>query len=309
MDADALAEVVGAPVTSLVRLSGGASRQTWRFEAGGRPLIVQCDRDTGLDTRPGMQVEAVLLDLARTAGVPVAGVVASGGSDGPLAAPYLVTELVEGETIARRLLRDPEFADARAVVARQAGVALAAIHSMPVEPVEGDLREEDPVEGSAKLLALFDEPHPAFELGVRWLDRNRPAGHGRVVVHGDFRTGNLVIGPDGLRAVLDWELTHIGDPAEDLGWFCGRAWRFGSPLRAGGFGSLDDLLAGYREGGGAPIDAEDVRWWEAYGTLRWGIVCLVQAASHLTGMNRSVELATIGRRTCEAEWDLLELIA
>src|SRR5690242_7953671 len=101
MDADALAEVVGAPVTSLVRLSGGASRQTWRFEAGGRPLIVQCDRDTGLDTRPGMVVEAVLLDLARTAGVPVAGVVASGGSDGPLGSPFLVTELVEGETIAR----------------------------------------------------------------------------------------------------------------------------------------------------------------------------------------------------------------
>jgi aminoglycoside phosphotransferase (APT) family kinase protein len=308
MDPDALAEVVGAPVSSLVRLSGGASRQTWRFEAGGRPLIVQCDRATGLDTRPGMQVEAVLLRLAASAGVPVAGVVASGGADGPLGLPFLVTELVEGETIARRLLRDDEFAEARRVVTHQAGRALAAIHSMPLDAVEADLSDGDPVAGSKALLDIFD-PHPAFELGVRWLEQNRPTPHGRVVVHGDFRTGNLVVGPDGLRAVLDWELAHVGDPAEDLGWFCGRAWRFGSPLRAGGFGTLDDLLDGYREGGGAPIDADDVRWWEAYGTLRWGIVCLVQAASHLTGTTRSVEMATIGRRTCEAEWDLLELIS
>jgi aminoglycoside phosphotransferase (APT) family kinase protein len=309
VDVDALAEVVGAPVDHLERLSGGASRETWRFEAGGRRLVVQRARGAGLGGQPGMEGEARLLRLAREAGVPVPEVVASGGAGGALGSPFLVTEAVEGETIPRRLLRDDEFAPARAVLAHQAGRALAAIHAMPTGPVGDVLSEPDPVRSMADLLGAFDEAHPAFELGVRWLDRHRPASHGRVVVHGDFRTGNLVVGPDGLRAVLDWELAHLGDPAEDLGWFCGRAWRFGSPHRAGGFGSLDELLAGYRAGGGPDVSEEDVRWWEAYGTLRWGIVCLVQVSSHLSGAVRSVEQATIGRRTAEAEWDLLELIS
>jgi aminoglycoside phosphotransferase (APT) family kinase protein len=308
VDPDALAAVVGAPVSNLVRLSGGASRETWRFEAGGRPLIVQRERAAGMEGRGGMAAEARLIALAGRCGVPVARVVAAGGPEGPLGAPFLVTTFLEGETIPRRLLRDEPFAGVRSTLARAAGTALAAIHSMPVDDVADVLEEHDPLTFHTEVLDAFD-PHPAFEVGLRWLERHRPPPLGRVVVHGDFRTGNLLVSPERLEAVLDWELAHVGDPAEDLGWFCGRSWRFGSPHRAGGFGSLDDLLAGYRDGGGVEIDPEVVRWWEAFGTLRWGMVCLVQAETHLGGASRSVELAAIGRRAAEAEWDLLELIS
>ena len=134
-----------------------------------------------------------------------------------------------------------------------------------------------------------------------------PAGR-RVTVHGDFRTGNLLVGPDGLRAVLDWELAHAGDAAEDIGWLCAPAWRFGGPGPVGGFGALDDLLEGYAAAGGAVIDPVRVRWWQVYATVKWAVICALQASAHLSGATRSVELAAIGRRVCESEWDLCTLL-
>ena len=129
-----------------------------------------------------------------------------------------------------------------------------------------------------------------------------------MLLHGDFRLGNLIVGPDGLRAVLDWELTHAGNPAEDLGWLCVKAWRFGGGPPVAGLGSREELLAAYRAAGGADISLEELRWWEILGTLRWGVICLTQAWAHLSGAHRSVELAAIGRRVCEQEWDLLLLL-
>jgi hypothetical protein len=145
-------------------------------------------------------------------------------------------------------------------------------------------------------------------LAFRWLGDNRPPRAAQVVVHGDFRNGNLIVGPDGIRAVLDWELAHLGDPLEDLGWLCVKAWRFGSPLPVGGVGSVDQLVTAYEAAGGTPVDFDALRWWEVLGTLRWGVICIVQTLTHLSGTHRSVELAAIGRRVCEVEWDLLELL-
>jgi aminoglycoside phosphotransferase (APT) family kinase protein len=165
------------------------------------------------------------------------------------------------------------------------------------------------VEAQLSMLDTLGEPHPVFELALRWLRSRAGASRVATLVHGDFRVGNVIVGPEGLRAVLDWELAHVGDPAEDLGWFCVRAWRFGNDDRAaGGLGSRDELLEAYLAAGGAPLQHGELRFWEVYGTLRWGIMCLLQASFHLSGVTRSVELAAIGRRACEMEWALLELM-
>lgn len=297
-----------------VRLSGGASRETWTFTAvdvrdgTARRLVVQRERPGGMRSS-GMDVEGRLLAAAARSGAPVAEVVATDAGDTEvLGGPFLVMAHVDGETIPRRLLRDEAFAAARAGLARQAGAALAAIHRIPPGDVDGLARPEQ-VGQFRDLLDQLGAAHPAFELGLRWLEANRPPEVSASVVHGDFRTGNLLVGPDGLRAVLDWELSHLGDPAEDLGWFCVRAWRFGSPNRAGGFGPVGELLAGYAEAGGDPPDPDRLRWWEAMGTLKWGVMCIVQASTHLHGLHRSVELAAIGRRVAENEEDLLHLLA
>lgn len=305
---DALSTVLGAPVEDLVRLTGGASRETWSFRCGQRELILQRDRPGGVRTGVGMAGEAALVTHAARGGVPVAGIVATGGPESPLGAAFVIAERVPGETIPRRLLRDPEVRDRGGDLAFAAGQALAAIHALDADVAGGGLEEVDQVRQFRDILDGFADPHPAFELAFRWLERHPQPARRTCVIHGDFRLGNLVIDHGRLAAVLDWELAHLGNPAEDLGWFCVRAWRFGSPKRAGGLGDVEDLLRGYRAGGGDDISTDEIRWWETLGTLKWGIMCKIQAATHLSGAARSVELAAIGRRVTECEWDVLELI-
>lgn len=254
-----------------------------------------------------MDVEQDLLAAAATAGVPVPAVVAAGPAGGPLATAYLVMEKIDGETIPRKILRDETFADARRLLAAQCGTALAQIHSMPIEVIEAPAAPDE-VAQWADMLHSLGQPHPAFELAIRWLDANRPPPNEPVIVHGDFRNGNLMVGPDGLRAVLDWELAHRGDPIEDLGWLCAKSWRFGADPPVGGFGQYDDLIGAYQEAGGVRVDADALRWWEMLANLKWGIMSILQTLAHTSGATRSVELAAIGRRVCEVEWDLLEML-
>jgi aminoglycoside phosphotransferase (APT) family kinase protein len=303
-------------VTGLARLPGGASRETWAFDAevDGRALPLVLRRDPpGRPTARDCGHELRLLRSAAAAGVPVPAARWGESSAHVLGAPFVVMDRLEGETIPRRVLREAARAGSGERLVAQCGAALAGVHRVPLDEL-GFLGEPRTplqlLEAQLEALDSLGEPHPAFELALRWLRERPPAPRPPALVHGDFRVGNLVVGADGLRAVLDWELAHLGDPAEDLGWFCVRAWRFGSDhLPAGGLGSREELLAAYRVAGGAAVDAGDLRFWEVYGTLRWGVMCVMQAAVHLTGAVRSVELAAIGRRACEMEWALLELIS
>ncbi len=315
--AAAVARHLGQTVTidGLRRLSGGASRETWSFDAvttGGRrhPLVLRRDPGAaiGLSDR---SVEFALLDAAHRGGVATPEVWFLLEPDVGLGSGF-VMERIEGETIPRRILRDDAYATARPLLAGQCGEQAARIHALdparlPDLPVQG-AREQ--VDLYREYLDGFGEPHPAFELGLRWLAEHAPPDPPRqALVHGDFRNGNLVVGPDGIRAVLDWELAHFGDPVEDLGWLCVKSWRFGvTDQRVGGFGAVDDLLAAYRSAGGRDVDPVELRYWEAMGTMKWGVMCEIQAFTHLQGAVRSVELATLGRRVAEMEWDLLDLI-
>jgi aminoglycoside phosphotransferase (APT) family kinase protein len=158
-------------------------------------------------------------------------------------------------------------------------------------------------------LDRIGEPHPALELGLRWLRSHLPGPVEPALVHGDFRLSNWMVDEAGLVSVLDWELCHAGDPAEDLGWLCIRSWRFGGDERpAAGLGTRDELLDAYAAAGGRTISRDELRFWEVYGNVRWGVICLVQADAHLSGALRSLERAAIGRRTAEPEWDLLAMI-
>ncbi|GAA1791196.1 phosphotransferase [Actinomadura chokoriensis] len=295
----ALAARLDAAVTGLRRLSGGASRETWSFDADGRALILRRD-PPGSPDPTAMAREAALLASAAAAGVPVPAL-ADHGAD-LAGAPFLIMERLPGETIPRRLLRDDRFAEIRPRLARELGEILARLHTMAPVP---DLPDLDPLDAITEHYANF-EPRPAVELALRWLNDNRPpASDRRTVVHGDFRNGNLMIDETGVRGVLDWELTHLGDPAEDLGWLCTKAWRFNSPHPVGGFGSREDLLAGYAAAGGTPPTLEELHWWEVYGTLRWTILCRHQAERYLNGSDPSIEYAVLGRKVCEQEHDLL----
>jgi aminoglycoside phosphotransferase (APT) family kinase protein len=307
--AGALGRRLGGRVHGLRRLSGGASRVTSAFDLdtadGRRALILQVERGRG-PTQGKTRTERDLLEAAGAVGVPVPRVVAMGQHD-DIGPAWLVVERLDGETIPRKILRDGEWADARGALTAQCGRALAAIHAIDPAGVDG-LPRADPLRDPLPLLDALGEVRPALELGARWLAAHGPEPGPRVTVHGDFRCGNLLVGAEGLRGVLDWELAHAGDPAEDIGWLCAPAWRFGGPGEVGGFGRLDELLGAYRDAGGGTVTPARVHWWQVYATVKWATICALQAATHLDGLTRSVELAAIGRRVCESEWDLFVLL-
>lgn len=305
---DGLGRLLGGQVGDVHRLLGGASRETWAFTLDGHPLVLRRD-PPGAPRGGAMEREAALLRAAAAAGVPVPHVVAASDEPTQLGAPWLVMARLEGETIARRILRDDTYADARRNLVGQLAGALAALHSaVAVDDVPGLPVEDDVLATMRNALDAATEPHPALELGLRRLADTRPEPTGRTVVHGDFRLGNIMVGASGLVGVLDWELAHVGDPAEDLGWLCVPSWRFGGAQPVAGLGEREELLTAYAAAGGRAFDPRTLAWWEAYGTLRWGVICVQQAATHLNGAVRSVELAAIGRRVCEVELDLLDLL-
>src|SRR5579871_5984791 len=306
-----------AEVIDLERLSGGASQELWSFDVaiGGerRPLILR--RNPGgtvqRETAAGMETEARLIGLARAAGAPAPEVVHVLAPDEALGSGYVMAR-IPGETIARRILRDPAYAEARPKLARQLGEAAARIHAV-------DVAAADPLRRTS-IAASLDLTYAAYrargvdrpvvEWAFRWLRQHRPATEAPpTVVHGDMRNGNIIVGPEGLRAVLDWEVVHVGDPMEDLGWLCVTSWRFGEVANpVGGFGPREELFAGYEAASGQRVDAERVRFWEVMGTLRWGMSCSMMAREFQAG-DRSVERAAIGRRASETEIDLLAMLA
>ena len=322
-------------VRDLRRLTGGASRETWAFDAiafdsaeGGpgsgettHRLILRRDPPGRPGPRGSMGREARCIVAAGDAGLPVPHVLVHSDDVAVLGAAGIVMDRVEGETIARKLLRDDRFEAARAGLVAECGAALAGVHALDPRVLGGPSASSfgtgddvsavaDPLEEMRFALDSLGRTTPVFEYALRWLDQHRPAPTaGPSLVHGDFRLGNLMVDDTGLVAVLDWELAHLGDPAEDLGWLCVRAWRFGQRPPVAGLGERDELLAAYHDAGGPLISPEVLRWWEVYGTLRWGVICMVQTAVFLGGQIPSVELAAIGRRVAETEWDLLLLIA
>jgi aminoglycoside phosphotransferase (APT) family kinase protein len=305
-------------VTSAVRLSGGASQETWSFD------IVHPDGNIGAILRPvpagygaaptraaGLNAEALLMQLAHDAGVPSPRVLHVLQPRDELGTGFIM-ERIEGETIPRKILRDTQFALARPKLARQLGGVLARIHGLNLAQLP-QLRGMTAAKEITELdrdYRGFNWPRPVFELALRWLRDHDPGPSQQVtLVHGDFRHGNLIIGPDGIRAVLDWELAHTGDPMEDLGWICVNSWRFGEIDKpVGGFGTREELFAGY-EAAGRRVDPARVKFWEVMGTLRWGVMCCGMMQRFRVGPEHSIERAMIGRRSSETEIDLLRLLA
>ncbi len=306
-----LGPILGADLTidRLRALTGGASRTTWAFDAVAgeerRPLILRIGPPD--DVHAGMQLEARAQAAAAATGAPVPHILVADDSPAALGNPFLICDEIKGETIVRRIQRQLDDAG-RTRLLRRCAQALAGIHR--ADPNDAGLTREDQLDEWRECLDAMADTTATFEWAFRRLAANRPAPSPPRLVHGDYRMGNLIVDGSELAAVLDWELVHIGEVYEDLAWFCIRAWRFDAPAdrSAGGLGSVEDFLRAYEQAGGAAVDRVAFHWWLVLATLRWGVICRYQAERHLSGQTRSVELAAIGRRVCETEWDLLTLL-
>ena len=298
------------------RLSGGASQETYLVSLEGDgatcALILRRRPDgaVGDERTVALATEAALIKAVARQGAPTPDVLRVFTPADGLGEAYAMRR-IEGETLGRRIVRDDAFKAVRPGLARRCGAVLAAIHRTPLAEVP-PLRVSDAHEELNRYEDIYrgsGARRPVLETAFRRLRRRAPPPTAPALLHGDFRNGNLMIHPvDGLAAVLDWELAHIGSPASDLGWLCVNSWRFGAFERpVGGFGDYEDLLAGYADAGGRAITLEEVLYWQALGSLKWGVMCLIMYMSFASGADRSVERAMIGRRVSETEIDLITL--
>jgi len=255
---------------------------------------------------PHLQYQILL--LAQEYALPIPAPVFEFEPDDELERGYIVT-FVEGETLPRRLLSDARYAEARARFPQEAAQILARLHSIPVNRASFLAEVPDTVDPIAAQLTRYEsygEAHPALDFALRWLRKHRPPEHRRCVLHGDFRTGNLMMDSHGIVALLDWECAHLGDPMEDLAWLCLRNFRFGvNDREVGGFCAREPFYSAYCAASGSTVDAAAVRWWEIFGHVRWAVLNIMQAHGHWTGARRSPAFAACGRNVCLIEYEML----
>jgi aminoglycoside phosphotransferase (APT) family kinase protein len=311
------ARMAGASgIQSLRQLSAGASMETWSFDAIGNGTTIALILRRQPPGNPGQDFarlgsEAATIQAAVSAGVPAPVVRYVLQPDDGLGSGFLM-ERIEGETLARKILRDRAYEAIRHELLRQIGETAARIHAVPLArlPTLRTLTIEQTLDEWHQEYRKQGQSRPVFELALRYLhDRVPRSACTPRLVHGDYRMGNLIVGTDGLRAVLDWELCHVGDPMQDLAWLCLPPWRFGrieSP--AGGLGTREELFAAYESASGERVERERVRYWEIFGSLKWGLMCSGMLDWFRSGRDRSVERAMIARRASESELDLLRIL-
>jgi len=297
-------------------LSGGAIQQNWALDvSGGRAWVLRTDNAATLAVSHGRAQEYALLRAAFAAGVTVPEPLFLCEDAAVTGAPFFVMRRVAGTAAAHRVVKSETLGGGREACVRALGQELARIHS--ITPPRADLPflgtpPDDPCRAFvADQRAALDrqrQPRPVLEWGLRHLERTAPPPVPPVLVHNDFRTGNVMLDETGVTAVLDWEFSVWSDPHADLGWLCAKGWRFGATAReAGGIGAREAFYAGYEAESGTRVDPARMPWWELMATIRWAVIAADQAARHLSGQERSLELALTGHIVPELELDVLAM--
>lgn len=299
-------------IEGMALLSGGAIQQNWALDVSGdRAWVLRTDNAATLAVSHGRAQEFALLRAAFAAGVTVPEPLYLCEDAAVTGAPFFVMRRVAGTAAAHRVVRSETLGGGREACVRAMGRELARIHS--ITPPRADLAflgvpPDDPcLAFVADQRAALDRqriPRPVLEWGLRHLERTAPPPVAPVLVHNDFRTGNIMLDEHGVTAVLDWEFSVWSDPHADLGWLCAKCWRFGSDAQeAGGIGPRAALYKGY-----GTVDDARVRWWELAAHLRWASIAVDQAERHISGVERNLELALTGHMVPGLEWEILRMV-
>lgn len=304
-------------VADIARLSGGAIQEHWSFDAefadgpltGKHALVLRTEAASSIAATRPIAEQFALLQAARGAGVPVPEPLWLCAEAGAIRRPFFIMRRLNGVALGSKIVKG----EARPRLALELAAALARIHT--IRPPRADLAFLGPPPARSALAAIAayraaldrePEPHPAIEWGLRRLERAAPAEEEIVLCHRDFRTGNYLAEGERLMGVLDWEFAGWGDPHEDLGWFCAKCWRFGAIEReAGGIAAREIFLAAYERVSGRAVDAARVRSYELMAHVRWAVIALDQARRHRSGAEASLELALIGRRLAELDYEII----
>ena len=297
------------PPSGLERLTGGATMESWRFSCGTQDFVLRRAPSLAfMEDRPfGHDVEAEIIRQANAAGVTAPRVVAELEAEDGIGSGF-VMQALPGTPNPKQIL---EMEDPSALL-QQAARDLARIHSLKPEDLPETVPVMDYRAAIAELKAQFEEAggdRPIIALGLKWMEDNCPEPVEPVLIHGDYRMGNVLAENSKLTGVLDWELAHFGDRHEDLAFGCMAVWRFHRYDRpALGLGSLEDYFAAYEAEAGVRVDRDRFRYWLIHRTVWWALGCLRMAKIWRSGEDRMLERVVISRRTSEQELDLLMLL-
>ncbi|MGN6594581.1 phosphotransferase [Sphingopyxis terrae] len=301
--------VAGAgDLSNLTRLSGGANMESWAFDWGGGAYVLRrAPSAEYMEGRPyGHPVEAALVRAAHAGGVKAPEVIGVLSDADGMGTGYVMRRVIAEVSPAKILAAPPPS------LVADLGRELALIHALPRAVIPAEIPVMDTAAALAELKARFlayGGDRPAIALAVKWCEDHLPEPADPVLVHGDYRMGNVMVDADGLAAVLDWELAHLGDAHEDLAFGCMTVWRFGMLDKpAFGVGSLDDYFAAYEAAGGRPVDRDRFKYWLVYRTLWWALGCLQMGQAWRSGADTTVERVVVGRRTAEQELDIIRLL-
>ncbi len=303
------------------QLTAGASQETWRLQlqtqSGERQLALRRAQSTAQDGSSvgeiSLETESQLMQLAYNGGIPTPEIIYVLQPDDGLGSGFIM-QWLEGETLGQRIVKSEDLAGVRPQLAHECGAILGRIHALDWQGtgLADVLPQRGPKELVDETWSAYQElnvPVPMIDYTWRWLQDHLPTQPRTTLVHGDFRNGNLMVSPNGIEAVLDWELAQIGDPVRDLGWLCVNSWRFGNSAKTvGGFGELDELLAGYRSASGIDVSAKEVHFWQVFGSFWWSMATLQMADAWRRGETPTLERPVIGRRSSEAQMDCVNLL-
>lgn len=319
-----------AGIGQMYSLSGGACQDNYLVDLdvdggsnkGKYELVLRMDKGGSLFGSLSRADEFAVADVASQAGVKTPRPFWLGTDTSVIGHPFYFMQRIKGSANGRNLVRDKGLEKVRKILPDELGRSLAKLHSITpkncprpelIKKLEQFSGSGGPAEGAIaemrKEVAALDEPHPASELALNWLEKNMPTTDQRVLVHGDFRTGNFMVTDTELTGIVDWEFAHWGDRHEDISWLCMRDWRFGKNNKeAGGFMDREEFYTAYEKHANVKVDPRKVLFWEIMGNLRWAMGTVQQAERHLSGKDKGIELASIGRRTCEMEYEIMRLI-
>ncbi len=318
-------DVSDVEVSQLWRIPGGASRETWSFDAAwrdgeeqvSRGFIVRRDPEASL-LETERYVEFRVYQAMRDTGVPVPEMYWLEEDTKWLERPFFVMSRLPGQASQMALVSGMLGCDLEAISQRKVEI-LARIHDVDWRALGLDfLGVPDGPEGCPDMeIERWEktmreqtmEPQPVLEMALAWLRAHKPVAQKVTVVHGDYRTGNFLVDGNDITGILDWEMVHLGDPLEDVAWVCVRAWRWAGDAKVGGLMMRDDFYRRYEAASGLGVDPEAVRFWEVLGNFKWAVICMTGARSFAEGRSKDAIHVFTAKNKYDIEVELLKLIA
>jgi aminoglycoside phosphotransferase (APT) family kinase protein len=309
-----------ARITRLERMSGGAVQENWALDAdikggpyaGVRQLVLRTDAAARVEASLRRGEEFAILQVAHAAGLRAPQPLWLCSEMSVTGREFFIMQRLPGVASGHRLTREAALIPDRARLARELAENLARLHALkPPQPRLAFLKTmlaRDSIAHYRDYLDQLPDPHPALEWGLRWCEINAPRDEETTFIHRDYRTGNYLVHDGGLAGVLDWEFAAFGNPLEDVGWIFAKCWRFaGKHMPCAGIAPAGDFLVPYQRAAGRTVTAEALVYWQAMAHLRWSVIALQQAQRHLSGVERSLELALTGRIVAELEHEIISL--